>query len=148
MMPIQIKAKRRGRLPSLEAQTMAFFENARRQGRNASYWLRWRGFEAYLRYQPRFELPDGKDAGEVLVVASIAVPKAYRQRGWFWRYCQLCAALTHNGVAVETVNNTKLAAALRRRPEFWEFEERQFLLRKSAMDDWPLNLPRDPKMVF
>lgn len=148
MMLTQIKAKRRGRLPSIEAQTVAFLEAARLCGHNVSYWVRWRGFEAYLRYQPRFDLPDGEVVGEILVVANIAVPKAYRQRGWFWRYCQLCAALTHNGVAVETVNNTKLAAALRRRPEFWEFEERQFLLRKSAMDDWPLTLPPDPKMFF
>lgn len=148
MMATPIQAKRRGNLPSLEAQTVAFFENARRFGGNASYPLKWHGFQAYLRYQPRFALPDGKSAGEVLVIASITVPEAYRRRGWFWRYCQLCAALARDGVAIESVNNSKLAAALRNRPEFLEFEDRQFLLRKSAMDDWPLNLPPDPDMVF
>lgn len=144
----QVRAGRRGRLPSLEAQTVAFFENARMYGSNASYPLKWHGFEAYLRYQPQFELPDREVVGEVLVIASVAVPQAYRQRGWFWRYCQLCAALARDGVAIESVNNSKLAAALRNRPEFLEFEARQFLLRKSAMDDWPLNLPPDPDMVF
>lgn len=148
MMAPQVRAGRRGRLPSLEAQTMAFFENARRFGRNASYWLKWRGFEAYLRYQPRFVLPDGKEAGEVLVIASIAIPEAWRRRGWFWRYCQLCAALARDGVAVESVHNVKLAEALRRRPEFCEFEERQFLMRKAGPEDWPLKLPPDPEMVF
>lgn len=148
MMAPQVRAGRRGRLPSLEAQTLAFFENARRFGRNASYSLRWHGFQAYLRYQPRFELPDGKTAGEVLVIASITVPEAYRRRGWFWRYCQLCAALARDGVAVESVHNVKLAEALRRRPEFLEFEERQFLMKKTGPEDWPLTLLPDPKMVF
>lgn len=148
MMSSPNQAKSRGRLPSLEAQTVAFFENARRQGRNANYWLRWHGFEAYLRYQPQFELSDGQVVGEVLVIASIAVPKAYRQRGWFWRYCQLCAALARDGVAVESVHNVKLAEALRRRPEFWEFEARQFLMKKTGPEDWPLTLLPDPKMVF
>lgn len=148
MMTAPIQTKRRGRLPSLEAQTVAFFENARMYGSNASYRLAWHGFEAYLRYMPRFELPDGQVVGEVLVIASVAVPAAYRRRGWFWRYCQLCAVLARGGVAVESVNNSRLAAALRRRPEFWEFEDRQFLLRRSAADDWPLNLPPDPDMVF
>lgn len=148
MMTAPVQTKRGGRLPSLEAQTVAFFENARRFGGNASYSLRWHGFQAYLRYQPRFELPDGKTAGEILVIASITVPEAYRRRGWFWRYCQLCAALARDGIAIESVNNSRLAAALRRRPEFWEFEPRQFLMKKAGPEDWPLVLPPDPKMVF
>ena len=123
---------RRPRLPSLETQTVAFVELARAQckRRMVSMWLRWNGFEVYLRYSPRY-IAGNVSIGEVLVIANIEVPKKYQHRGWFWHYLRLCSALTVGGIVVESVHTQYLYDALSKRQEFIEFEEKSFLLKSD-----------------
>ena len=100
------------RLPSVEAQTIAYFEEARASERLLMpRWLAFGGFKVYLRYWRNRTLPDGTVPGELLVIASVTIPDRYQQRGWFWRYCQLCAALAADGVLLECVHNLELLAA-------------------------------------
>lgn len=134
------------RLPSVETQTVAFYETCRKLGLRDSLWLKWRGFQVYLRYYREFTLLNGEKVGEVLVIANIQIPRGFRRRGWFWRYCQLCSALALDGVFIESVNNRALADALRRRPEFREYGDGHFLLRRHRWDEWPLSLRPDPRV--
>jgi hypothetical protein len=89
------------RLPSVEAQTIAFFEEARAAAwPPMPRWLAFGGFKVYLRYWRKRTLVDGTVLGELLVIASVTLPDRYQQRGWLWRYCQLCAMLTEDGVVL------------------------------------------------
>jgi hypothetical protein len=137
---VRQKPGRTPRLPSIESQTVAFLEWARRQPRPVATCLEWDRFSLYLRYNRQGYLPPPWEVSEILVIASVELPKNYQQRGWFWRYCQLCAALTKNGVAIESVQNPHLLAALRRHPMFIEYQAANFYLRKVAFEDWPLTL--------
>ncbi len=57
------------RLPSVEAQTIAFFEEARASERlPMPRWLAFGGFKVYLRYWRKRTLVDGTVLGELLVV--------------------------------------------------------------------------------
>lgn len=127
-------------LPSVEAQTIEFFEEGRRADWMAARYLRFGGFEVYLRYRRNVTLLDGSVLGEVLVIARVTIPRRYRERGWFWRYCQLCAALANDGVIVEAVLNPWLLEALRRHPEFREYATQDFLLQKTQPGAWPLSI--------
>ena len=128
------------RLPSVEAQTIAFFEEARAAAWPPTpRWLAFGGFKVYLRYWRKRTLVDGTVLGELLVIASVTIPDRYQQRGWFWRYCQLCAALAADGVLLECVHNLELLAAVRRHPAFREVGVRDFLLQKAHPRDWPLS---------
>jgi hypothetical protein len=134
------KSGRVRRLPSVEAQTLAYFEEARASERlPMPRWLAFGGFKVYLRYWRNRTLPDGTVPGELLVIASVTIPDRYQQRGWFWRYCQLCAALAADGVLLECVHNLELLAAVRRHPAFREIGVRDFLLQKAHPRDWPLS---------
>jgi hypothetical protein len=127
------------RLPSVEAQTLAYFEEARASERlPMPRWLAFAGFKVYLRYWRKRALVDGTVLGELLVIASVTIPERCQQRGWFWRYCQLCAALAADGVVLECVHNLELLEAVRRHPAFREVGERDFLLQKAQPRDWPL----------
>jgi hypothetical protein len=102
-------------------------------------WLAFGGFKVYLRYWRKRTLVDGTVLGELLVIASVTIPERCQRRGWFWRYCQLCAMLTEDGVVLECVHNLELLAAVRRHPAFREVGERDFLLQKAHPRDWPLS---------
>jgi len=143
-LPSSINPLKRPRLPSVETQTVAFVEAARAQEERAaiSRWLHWRGFNVYLRYWRNYEV-GGEVLGEVIVVASVEIPRRFRRRGWLWRYCQLCYALVEDGLIVESVLNTELRHALSRRAEFVEFLPKTYLLRKRGPGDWP-RLVREP----
>lgn len=130
----------RGYLPSIESQTMAFVARARLKDQKVAEPLEWKGFYVYLRYWRNGYLPPPLDNLEVIVIAAVEVPKRYSRRGWFWRYCQLCALLTQGGVAIESVHNPHLRKALQRRPEFVEYQENNFYLLKRFPGDWPLML--------
>jgi hypothetical protein len=128
------------RLPSIEAQTIAFVEESRkRPGNSQTRRLRWQGFRAYLRFWRDYPLGH-LTLREAVVIASVGVPPAYEGRGWFWRYCQLCLALTNDALVLEEVLHPGLYAALKRRPQFVEVVPRTFVIRKSKPGDWPLNL--------
>lgn len=141
MNPANTSLKKRVRLPSIESQTLAYVEAARRQRRYPAQWLDWGGFRVFLRYQRFYRLDTELQPGEVLVIASVEVPERYQRRGWFWRYCQLCASVVKDGLVLESVLNEDLAEALRRRPCFVEYEPGSFMLRKQSPDAWPFALP-------
>jgi hypothetical protein len=128
----------RPRLPSIETQTLAFFEAARPlcRRRAVSMWLRWKGIEVFLRYSPSY-IANNVTTGEVLVIANVNVPEQYQRRGWFWNYIRLCYLLAENGVVIECVDTDYLYQALSQRPEFVEFESGSFLLTKCEKLDWP-----------
>ena len=126
-------------LPSVEAQTIAYFEEARAAARPPMpRWLGFGGFKVYLRYWRNRTLVDGTVLGELLVIASVTIPERYQRRGWFWRYCQLCAALAADDVILECVVNLELLEAVRQRPAFREVGVDNFLLQKAHPRDWPL----------
>jgi hypothetical protein len=125
------------RLPSIEAQTMAYIEWARVQNQRApiSMWLKWRGISVYLRYAKNY-IVEGEVVGEVLVLASVDVPPSLQRRGWFWRYCQVCFALVEKGLVIESVVSVELAAALSRRPNARIFQKNSYFITKNAPGDW------------
>lgn len=128
------------RLPSIEAQTINFVEESRTlPGRSHTRWLRWDGFWVYVRHRKDYPCGDLL-LSEAIVIANVEVPPAYEGRGWFWRYCQLCLALTDDALVVEEVQNPYLHAAIKRRPEFVEVAPGTFVLRKKQPGDWPLSL--------
>lgn len=133
-----MNARRVALLPSVETQTMAFVDAARQGSDITNRWLEFAGFAVYLRYAQSLVLTDALTVGECITLATIKVPTRYRHRGWFWRYCQLCAALVEDSVVLESVVNRALLASLRQRPAFVEFAPKHFVLRKSAPGDWPL----------
>lgn len=128
-------------LPTLETLTVAYFDLARQSGhRNVSRWLKSRGYQVYLRYWRDYPVGD-EQLGEVVVIASVSLDPACRGRGWFWRYCQLCAALAGDGVVVEAVANERLRQSLAKRPEFEAINPASFLLRNRTPGTWPLSFP-------
>jgi hypothetical protein len=129
-------------LPSVEMQTIAFFEMARgkESHQTMASQLEFGEFSVYLRYWHNRPLLNGTVLGEVLVIASVSVPDQLQRRGWFWRYCQLCAALTADGVVLESVIDPELFKALLRNPAFQKVGERDFLLHKTHPRDWPLSI--------
>lgn len=130
----------RPRLPSIETQTVEFIEESRAlPGRSHTRWLRWQGFTLYLRHWRDYRLVD-VSLREAVVIASVGIPEAYEGRGWFWRYCQLCLALSEYALVVEEVLNPSLYAAIKRRPEFVEVAPATFVIRKERPGDWPLKL--------
>lgn len=132
------------RLPSVETQTIEFVEESRAlPGPCQTRRLRWQGFSLYLRYWRDYPLVD-ISLREAVVIASVGIPEAYEGRGWFWRYCQLCLALTDDALVLEEVLNADLYAAIKRRPEFVEVAPRTFVLRKKQPGDWPLKLTSPP----
>ena len=141
------------RLPSVESQTIAFIEKVRqRQLARGSSDIKWDGFKVYLRYIRKGYLPPPNEDLEVIVIASIKVPMKYRQRSWFWRYCQLCLCLAKDGIVIECVLNEQLLKTLRRNPLFEEYIEGNFLLHKQHPSDWPLIVdwkesPHGPEFV-
>lgn len=133
-----MNARRGPTLPSVETQTVAFVDAARQGGYIHNRWLEFAGFAVYLRYAQSLALTDTLVLGECIALAAVEVPVRYRHRGWFWRYCQLCAALVEDGVVVESVVNRAFLASLRQRPQFMEFAPKSFVLRKSTPGHWPL----------
>jgi hypothetical protein len=127
-------------LPSVETQTLAFVDAARQGGSIRNRWLEFAGFAVYLRYAQSLALTDGLVLGECITLGTLEVPARYRHRGWFWRYCQLCAALVEDGVVVESVVNRTLLASLRLRPGFVEYAPANFVLRKRTPSHWPLTI--------
>lgn len=128
------------RLPSIEAQTIAFVEESRALPRPAKpRWLRWDGFWLYVRHRRDYRI-GGLLLSEAIVVANVEVPLRYQRRGWFWRYSQLCLALTSDALVVEEVQNPHLYAAIKRKPGFVEVSEGTFVIRKKKPGDWPLKL--------
>lgn len=129
------------RLPSIESQTIAFIEESRALLPRPAKpkWLRWDGFWVYLRYRKDY-VCGGLLLSEAIVIANVEVPRRYQGRGWFWRYCQLCLALTDDALVVEEVLNPHLYAAIKRRPEFVEVAPALFVIRKERPGDWPLKL--------
>jgi len=134
------KRGRRPRLPSIESQTIAFLEWARKKSRPIATTLKWDGNHIYLRYWRHGYLPPPWENAEILVIANITVKESYRRRNWFWRYCQLCAALTKHGVVIESVLNERLFKALCRHPEFIQYRSECFYLKKESFEEWPLTL--------
>lgn len=126
-------------LPTVESQTIAFFEAARRMKRTTvCAELGCRGYSVYLRYW-RNQQVHHKVYGELLIIAKVWIPERDQKLGWLWRYSQLCAALARDGIILECVHHPELYAALQRRPEFVEYVKRNFLLEKSHPEDWPLH---------
>ena len=126
------------RLPTVESQTVEYFDQARNSVLMQPRWLMFEGFKVYLRYRRDFRLSENQTLREVLVIANVEIPERYRRRGWFWRYCQLCAALTEDGVVIEAVRNPGLRERLRQHPAFLEFQKMSFVLQKDQYGDWPL----------
>lgn len=108
-------------------------------GRSYTRWLRWDGFRVYVRHRKDYPCGDLL-LSEAIVIANVEVPPAYEGRAWFWRYCQLCLALTSDALVVEEVLNPHLYAAIKRRPEFVEVAPALFVIRKERPGDWPLKL--------
>lgn len=130
----------RPRLPSIESQTVEFVEESRTMpGRSYTRWLRWNGLWVYVRHRKDYPCGDLL-LREAIVIANVQVPPAYEGRGWFWRYCQLCLALTSDALVVEEVQNPHLYAAIKRKPGFVEVSEGTFVIRKKKPGDWPLKL--------
>lgn len=119
----------RGRLPSVETQTVAFVEAARAARRRSAGWLKFSGFRVYLRYEPVYKSGD-MELGETLVIANVRSPAYFRDRGWFLHYCELCAGLIDCAVVIECVYNPRLYASLSRRKSFRETMFREFVLLK------------------
>jgi hypothetical protein len=130
------------KLPSVETQTIEFIEESRAQPRPCqSRRLRWDGFSVYLRFWRGY--PVGfLELKEAVVIANVEIPEAYEGRGWFWRYCQLCLALTSDALVLEEVHHDGLYAALKKRPEFVEVVPKTFVIRKRKPGDWPLNISK------
>lgn len=123
-------------LPSIEAQTVEFIERSRASKRARPARVEWAGFSVYLRYQKQTFFNGHTLHAEVLVIANVNIPPRFQRRGWFWRYCQLCAALADDGIIIECVINDDLLAALRSRTNFVEFQDKTFLFKKSSPMDW------------
>ncbi len=129
-------------LPSVEAQTVEFVEDARAADRPYSTeLLHWSGFRVYLRYHRNYTVDD-KVFGEVLTIAKVVVPEPLQRRGWFWRYCQLCLALVDDAVVVENVFNPHLYAALERRKGFQLLSSKVFVMHKQRPDDESLKFDK------
>jgi hypothetical protein len=132
------------RLPSVETQTIAFIEKSRAlPGSCHAKRLQWNGFSVYLRFWKSYPV-GSMELKEAVVIARVDIPQAYERRGWFWRYCQLCLALTDDALVLEEVLNPYLYAAIKRRPGFVEVAPRTFVIRKRKPGDWPLKLSSIP----
>jgi hypothetical protein len=82
------------KMPSLELQTQAFYEKAKRAQRDDGYRLVWNGFQLDVGYSARFEFRTlGVTLLDVLIVADVFVPPRLRNRGWFTLYCDFCSRL-------------------------------------------------------
>lgn len=128
------------KLPSIETQTIAFIEESRAlPGQVQTRRLRWRGFSTYLRYWRNYPISN-LVLKEALVIASVGIPQKYEGRGWFWRYCQMCLALSDDALVLEEVLHPGLYAALKKRSEFVEVVPKTFVLRKKKPGEWPLKL--------
>lgn len=135
-----LRLNRQRRLPSVETQTVAFVEFARQGGEIMSTWVEWAGFAVYLRYAPSRRLTDSLEVGECIAISTIHIPDRLQHRGWFWRYCQLCLGLVEDALVLEGVVNPSLRASLRQRPEFFEFHDESFVLRRLPDHRWPLRV--------
>lgn len=125
---------RRAKLPSVESQTVEFVRTSRKQLKDQHRrWLEWGGFKVYARYCQQYPA-DETIFGEILVIASVEVPKRLRGRGWFWYYCELCLALVDDGLIIESVINKELRRSLSMRPEFIEISPNTFFLKKRGPD--------------
>lgn len=142
--PKVLRLHGRLRLPSVEAQTVAFVEYARQEREPMNAKTRWAGFSAYLRYARERRLTDSLVVGECLTIASVYIPDHLQHRGWFWRYCQMCQCLVNDALVLESVINVSLLKALGRRPEFLEFKPDSFLLRRTPDRPWPLSVFQTP----
>jgi hypothetical protein len=133
--------------PSVETQTVAFVEFSRASRRGVvSKWLKWGGFNVYLRYSKDCPVA-GVKRGEVLVIASIESPVRFQRRGWFWRYCQLCLALVDGGLIIESVVNEELERAISERPDFVEIMPNTYFLQKLGPNFRPLLLLKAPSVT-
>ncbi|BBO99431.1 hypothetical protein [Sulfuriferula nivalis] len=117
------------KLPSVETQTVAFIEAVRAGSRFRNSWIKFRGFEVYLRYAQTYKSGE-MELGETLVIANIMVPGRYQNRGWFMHYCELCSGLVDDAVVIECVENPHLYASLLRKEAFIETKEAEFVLPK------------------
>lgn len=138
--------RRPPKLPSIEAQTIAFIDSCKRGSSIDRASLSYGGFYAYLRYDTRLEIAPGRILNDMLTIANVEIPLKLQRRRWFWRYLQLCAALNDGRILVESVVNPGLRMALQRHAGFEavDFHGPSFLLRQSAsihgptwMHVWP-----------
>lgn len=132
-----MNSRSKKRLPSVETQTVEFVESALGHSDISRRWLEFNGFYVFLRYCPRFTVADVV-LENVLVIANVEIPEKYRNRGWFWRYCQLCAALVEGGVVAESVVNIDLRRSLTKKSGIEELQPGHFFLAKKTSGVLPL----------
>lgn len=142
--PDVLYLKGQPRLPSVEAQTLAFVEYAQKEPEPMSALTEWAGFSVYLRYARNKRLTEDLSVGECIAISSIHIPEHLQHRGWFWRYCQMCLCLVSDALIIENVHNPSLRAALRQRPEFLEYIPTSFVLRRTLECPWPLRVFQSP----
>jgi hypothetical protein len=100
------------RIPSIEAQTMEWInlmvENDRFHSGDElprNVWLKWKGFEVYVRWTTWREVRGKKVLA--LDLANIRIPKRFRGRSWFRIYVELLRKISPtDGIVVEEVSDT------------------------------------------
>jgi hypothetical protein len=127
------------KLPSIELQTLAFVEAAMLRQRTVFASLEWNGFRVRLGYSPRIKFANECVLADVLLILSAEVPVRYQRRGWFTRYCQLCAMLSGGALLVHNAKLPELIHSLERhgfeqeKKDIWTFFKRSDSL-------WPFPL--------
>jgi hypothetical protein len=125
--------RRPPKIPSVEAQTVAFLDACKHGHSIEHSTMQYAGFSIYLRYALQMQLSPERTVRNLLIIGNVDIPEKLRDRGWFWRYVQLCAALNDGHLLVQSVVNKRLLASLRNHPAFEEVLDRSFLLRQ---DQW------------
>lgn len=127
------------RLPSIELQTLAFFETCKELGEFQFFELRSDGYVVRLAYSPLLKMAGKKRLRHALAIFDVEVPAASRRRGWFLRYCQLCSFLVGDALFLYNVDRPELEKRLPQlgfeplRPTVW-------VLFRRAKEDWLLKL--------
>lgn len=100
--------------PSLELQTLEFFEYSRPKGERRIVELRRNGFRVCLEYMPELELSQQDVLKEVVSINDVYVPMRYRCRGWLTYYLKMCERLAGGALFVPDPGGP-LGQALRRK---------------------------------
>lgn len=86
--------------PSLELQTVEFYEHACTAELHDNVALQRYGFRVLLEYVPAIVLSTHGVLSDILVIGDVYVPVRYRGRGWLTYYLKLCSSLVGDALMI------------------------------------------------
>lgn len=132
--------KRICQLPTVESQTLAFVEAAKRTGEWHEMEIEAGGFYVHIKYAPvlyldplLFRRTKARLKNTVSIYA-VRIPDAQQRKGWFLRYCQLCSLLVGEALIVDNVEIPTLRNRLAS-VGFVPDGRRSMVLQRSQPDD-------------